>query len=61
MTWTSDNTKVAVIDSESGKLTAKGAGTADITLKVTMYGRKSVDRDFHGKSGRRDTCGYNFT
>ena len=37
VTWTSDNTKVAVIDSESGKLTAKGAGTAEITLTVTMY------------------------
>ena len=35
--WTSDNTKVAVIDAESGVLTAKGAGTANITLKVTMY------------------------
>lgn len=33
ITWSSSNTKVAVVNA-SGKVTAKGAGTAQITLKV---------------------------
>ena len=33
ITWSSSNTKVAVVNA-SGKVTAKGAGTVQITLKV---------------------------
>ncbi|MFR7856504.1 MAG: Ig-like domain-containing protein [Roseburia faecis] len=33
ITWSSSNTKVAVVNA-SGKVTAKGTGTAKVTLKV---------------------------
>lgn len=39
VTFVSSNTKVAVVDN-SGKITAKGVGTAKITAKITLYSGK---------------------
>jgi hypothetical protein len=38
VTWSSSNTKVATVDSSSGKVTAKGIGTATITAKTKQSG-----------------------
>ena len=46
VTWTSSKPKVAVIDSETGKLTAKAGGKTEITLTVTMYAGKPLTGTF---------------
>jgi hypothetical protein len=38
VTWSSSNTKVAIVDSSTGKVTAKGTGTAKITATTEQSG-----------------------
>ena len=57
VTWSSSNTSIARVDS-SGKVTAAGEGTADITVRTNDGGKTAVCRV---TVSRIDLSGYTFT
>lgn len=47
--WESSNPKVVTVDPENGTVKAVGAGTAKVTLTVTMYSGKPLDGEINFK------------